>query len=104
MTHLYSQFSRKPFFEGGDILNTRYKHSRKAGESSDVTEYPPSMSPSPIPLLQQIYKSIKRRDFEKNLKEFGEMGTSPLRLLKSRSMFVPENQFSSISDLHLSNM
>lgn len=98
------KFLRKTLLEGGDIFNTRYKHSRKVSESSDVTEYPPSMSPSPIPLLQQIYKSIKRKDFEKNLKEFGELGTSPHRLLKSRSMFVHENQFSSISNLDLSNL
>lgn len=91
-------------FEEGELLNTRYKHSRKVSESSDVTDYPPSMSPSPIPLLQQIYKSVKRKAFERNLKIFGEMGQSPYRLLKSRSLFVHTNMCSSISDLDLSNL
>lgn len=90
-------------FEGGNLLTPRYKHSIQISESSDFTDYPPSTSPSPISLLQQIYKSVKRRDFEENLKIFGEMGQSPQKLSKSRSLFLNGNEFSS-SDLDLSNV
>lgn len=86
-------------FRRVDILNVRYKQSRKISDSSDVSDYP-SMTPSPVPLLQQIYKSVKRKDFEKNLIKFEEMGqSSPHKLSKSRSLFVNYNQFSSNSNL-----
>uniref|UniRef100_T1GEZ2 PH domain-containing protein n=1 Tax=Megaselia scalaris TaxID=36166 RepID=T1GEZ2_MEGSC len=86
---------------GGIFLTHRFKQSRKVSESSDASDYPNSMTPSPIPLFQNIYSQIKDSDFEENLKIFGKLGQSPQKLIKSQSLYLNDLTYSPVSDSDL---